>query len=114
MGATMGTRTDEGIAQLRSGNKAEGRATLMQALAAGEPAAPVWYGLSLAADSLDERRIYLQKALEADPLHESARRDLAGLGTVATPAVQERAPAVPAPSKPAEKKSGPPAAAVLL
>jgi hypothetical protein len=86
----------------------------MQALAAGEPAAPVWYALSLAADSLDERRIYLQKALEADPLYESARRDLAGLGTVATPAVQERAPAPQAPSKAAEKKSGPPAVAVLL
>jgi hypothetical protein len=70
-------RTIDGIHALKNGNIAEGRATLMQALSAGEPAAPIWYSLAMAADSADERRIYLQKALEADPLYEDARQALA-------------------------------------
>jgi hypothetical protein len=81
MGATMGTRTSEGIAQLSSGNTAEGRATLLQALAAGEPAAPIWYALSLAADSPDECCDCLRKALEADPFHDLARWELARLAS---------------------------------
>lgn len=48
-------------------------------MAAGEPAAPVWCALSSAADSADECRNYLQNALEADPLHDLARWELARL-----------------------------------
>jgi hypothetical protein len=75
----MGSGTRAGIAQLSIGNTAEGRATLMQALAAGEPAAPIWYALSLAADSPDECRACLQRALAANPLHDLARWELARL-----------------------------------
>jgi len=44
----------------------------MQALNAGEAADEVWYWLAMAADTTDERHIYLNKLLETNPLHEEA------------------------------------------
>lgn len=75
----MAQQTHEAIARLRAGETAIGRVMLMEAMAAGEPAGPIWYALALAADSPDERRVYLEKTLAADPLNDDARRDLAAL-----------------------------------
>lgn len=83
----MPSQTQEAIAALRTGNKEAGRLLLKGALETGEPPAPIWYAFSLAADSLDERRIFLQKTLEADPLHEDARRELASCTAAAPPAI---------------------------
>jgi nitrate reductase NapE component len=90
----LGPLTHQGVQALKNNDKITGRTTLMQALAAGEAADAVWYWLSVAADSQDERKTYLQKALEANPLNDDARTALA---TLAAPA---------APVKPA-KPSGP-------
>jgi len=97
--------TNQGIAELRGGNTVAGRVTLMQALAAGEPAAPIWYALALAADSSDERRIYLTKALDADPLHEDARRDLAQLVATPNSVAPSTLLSTPSPAAPAKKKT---------
>lgn len=87
----MVSQTQEAIATLRMGNKEAGRQLLKRALETGEPPAPIWYAFALAADSLDERRIYLQKTLDVDPLHENARRELASL-TSAVPTAESACP----------------------
>ncbi len=68
--------TDRAVAQLKSGNKSQSRISLIEAIAAGEPSDNVWYLMACAADSSDERKTYLAKALEMNPFHEAARAAL--------------------------------------
>ena len=65
-----------GILALKNGNRSQAKRLLHQAAQMNSADARVWIWLSATTDDLQERRSYLEHAVEADPSNATARRGL--------------------------------------
>ncbi len=92
---------------IKFGDKTHARELLDQALRE-QPSAEVWYLAAQVADSLEETRAALKKALELDPDHANAQRALAALGSMPVSARKPESPAppvTPTPVVPPQRKA---------
>jgi tetratricopeptide (TPR) repeat protein len=77
--APLDALLQEGIAAVRAGHSARGRACLLRVVAADERNVQAWYWLSRVADSPEEREICLENVLALDPAHTAVQAELAEL-----------------------------------
>lgn len=89
----------EGVQAIRAGDRATGRAKLLEVVRRDELHEQAWLWLSAAAESDEERVICLENALTINPFSQAARRGLEKLGVEAPPLPPPREPP-PAPAEP--------------
>jgi tetratricopeptide (TPR) repeat protein len=120
---TVQERLRAGIAAAKAGQRERARDLLMCVVEQDEENLAAWLWLSGVVDSLDDREVCLENALELDPGNEAARKGLAWVrqkkGTPPPPSPQPSLPAaLPSPdagrgSPPSTKRAASTAGAVL-
>lgn len=98
---------EQGIEQFRAGDRAAAYQTLRRATEENPDDARAWYYLAGAAESVEERRTYLERVLEIMPDNEKAREQLAKL----PPTSQEESFSFDEAPSEANRETGEPAAA---
>jgi Tfp pilus assembly protein PilF len=93
-------RLREGIAAAKAGQRERARDLLMRVVEEDEENLAAWLWLSGVVDSLDDREVCLENALELDPANEAARKGLAWVR-------QQKGTQPPSPPRPAPSPQPP-------